>query len=157
MSSMVWCSLESVIQTLSTNVSILISTGIGRGANFRAPPPPYRGPQPGYRPASPRHFCPRPSSPRQPPPPFVQSTPVYESLSSGEKIPEQNFERAQAAVTTALTPEELQLYSDLMSGSKVRMDSKRTAFVQKWDEFKNQNPDSNPYKTLLAMVNNPFY
>ena len=59
-------------------------------------------------------------------------------------------------MTTALTPEELQLYSDLMSGSKVRMDSKRTAFVQKWDEFKNQNPDLNPYKTLLAMVNNPL-
>ena len=131
------------------------SPGIGRGVNFRTPPPPYRDPQPGYRLASPRQYCPRPSSPRQPAPPVVQPTPVYESLSSGEKIPEQNFERAQAAVTTALTPEEIQLYSELMSGSKVRMDSKRTAFVQKWGEFNKQNPESNPYKTLLAMVNDP--
>ena len=48
--------------------------------------------------------------------------------------------------------EELQLYSDLSAASKVRADLKRLQLGQLLDDFKSNNPETNLYRALLAMV-----
>ena len=140
---------------------------------MRSPSLPFRGPPPNAGPPRPPSYPPgvRPPirtpfpSPRAPQPnSFPQRTSIPSSVQPPIP-PDQKNEQLQLANTEPvsqsnsppirLTEAEQQLFEDLMAASKCRNDPRRNEFIRLLQAFRDNNPDLNQYKTILALVKIP--